>query len=186
MHLKASHSSILEASEDGDTPANLLSFLERLSQFPVDASALQSWWIKELGTRPQADKTSSSDHDPDHNNTDDEDDWRKYFDEDKQESQPQSSSSSARPSKLSTSESLHSIASHKAVFTRAWLTLLQKFPVHDRALCLRVLNALHLDVVPNLTRPMLVMDWVGTCVDQGQLPLRSFLLELFGNEGCFV
>src|SRR6266478_2250103 len=36
------------------------------------------------------------------------------------------------------------------------------------ALSLRVLNVLHRGVLPHLTRPVMVMDWVGGCVDYGK------------------
>jgi U3 small nucleolar RNA-associated protein 19 len=62
--------------------------------------------------------------------------------------------------------SVHSLASHRAVFTRTWLTLLPLLE-RDKELSERALNVMHRCVMPHLTRPVLVMDWVGACVDFG-------------------
>jgi len=36
-----------------------------------------------------------------------------------------------------------------------------------RSLAARVLNVMHGGVMPRLTRPVLIMDWIGSCVDHG-------------------
>jgi len=67
-------------------------------------------------------------------------------------------------------QSLHSLASHRAVFTRLWLRLLPRLSGDERTgggLSLRALNVMHHGVMPHLTRAVLVMDWVGGCVDYG-------------------
>lgn len=76
--------------------------------------------------------------------------------------------------KLTVHQSLHSLASHRAVFTRAWLSLLPRLSAggsnateKSKALATRALNLMHRGVLPHLTRPVLVMDWIGTCVDMG-------------------
>ena len=68
-------------------------------------------------------------------------------------------------------QSLHSLASHRAVFTRLWLRLLPRLSDNEHggsALSLRVLNVLHHGVLPHLTRAVMVMDWVGGCVEYGK------------------
>ncbi|CAL1714795.1 unnamed protein product [Somion occarium] len=167
-------------SEYPDVPDNLLSFLERLTTFPTDSSELNSWLVEELGTRPPKAKTSSESDDEDENadrpeKTADaeEDDWRKFF-EDEVVTEPKSSDPkkpSVRLHKLTVHQSLHSLSSHKAMFTRTWLTLLPLLSVgsseNSKALAARALNVMHGGVMPHLTRPVLVMDWIASCVDYG-------------------
>lgn len=99
---------------------------------------------------------------------DDDDDWRKFFDQVEKPKKP--SEPSMRLHQMSVHQSLHSLASHRAVFTRLWLRLLPRLSDDDRtksALSLRALNVMHHGVMPHLTRAVLVMDWVGGCVDCG-------------------
>jgi len=77
-------------------------------------------------------------------------------------------------------QSLHSLSSHQAVFTRAWLSSLPRLSdpgssEQSKALAVRVLNLIHRGVLPHLTRPILVMDWIGSCVDLGK-PLYDLFL----------
>jgi U3 small nucleolar RNA-associated protein 19 len=156
-------------------PENLLSFLERLESFPVAQSDLKSFWVEELQTKPAKSKkktpTNSELHD---SGTDDEsdsleDDWRKFFDE--MEKPKKASEPSMRLHQMTVHQSLHSLASHRAVFTRLWLRLLPRLSDNERAgtaLSLRALNVLHHGVLPHLTRAVMVMDWVGGCVDYGK------------------
>lgn len=77
---------------------------------------------------------------------------------------------------LTIHQSLHSLAAHKAVFTRAWLALLPQLSLYSlertKAYSLRVLNVLHRGVIPHLTRPILIMDWVSSSVDHGMSLFR--------------
>ncbi|KAH8093777.1 CBF-domain-containing protein [Cristinia sonorae] len=160
-----------------DIPANLLSFLERLATFPTEASELNSWWVEELGAKPPKPKAAGEDEDeeaeldgPTHSAADDgEDDWRKFF-EDEAPVQEQKKAH-VRLHKLTTHQSLHSLGAHRAMFTRTWLSLLPYLSVGSeeskRALATRALNVMHRGVMPHLTRAILVMDWVGSCVDYG-------------------
>jgi U3 small nucleolar RNA-associated protein 19 len=62
------------------------------------------------------------------------------------------------------------LASHKAAFTRTWLSLLPRLSRTDdpaRSLSVRALLVMHRGVMPHLTRPILLMDWVGGCVEYG-------------------
>jgi len=73
--------------------------------------------------------------------------------------------------KMTIHQSLHSLGSHRAVFTRAWLTLLPRLSGRSesfKALATRALDIMHRGILPHLTRPLLVMDWIGECVDLGQ------------------
>jgi U3 small nucleolar RNA-associated protein 19 len=168
-------------SDHPDLPANLLIILEGLNTFPTEKEELNAWWVSELGTKPPKPKPSkktsataddSSDEEPD-KGEDDDDDWRKFFDEDttsKDSDKPRKPG--ARLHKLTIHQSLHSLPSHKAVFTRAWLALLPKLSAApdvstSKNLSLRALNVMHRGVMPHLTRPVLIMDWVGGSVDHG-------------------
>lgn len=171
-------------AEHPDVVDNLLSFLERLTTFPTESSELNSWLVEELGSRPPKAKTSNSsgdDEDEDDESVEPEktvedgaeDDWRKFF-EDEVPVEPKSSDPkkpSVRLHKLTIHQSLHSLASHKAMFTRTWLTLLPMLSVgssdESKALATRALNVMHRGVLPHLTRAVLVMDWIAGCVDYG-------------------
>ncbi|OSD02728.1 CBF-domain-containing protein [Trametes coccinea BRFM310] len=160
-------------------PGNLLSILERLTTFPTKASELNSWWVQELGAKPPKPKRSTTDDDEDDDadadaaaaSADDEDDWRKFFDDPPAKPAEEKKGITARVHTLTIHQSLHSLAAHKAVFTRAWLALLPQLSrgslEQTKAYSLRVLNVLHRGVIPHLTRPILIMDWVSSSVDHG-------------------
>lgn len=147
------------------------------------------WWVEELGARPPKSKSASKEEDEDEDespedeaNADAEDDWRKFFDDQNtavDTASQEGKRTSVRLYKLTIHQSLHSLPSHKAVFTRTWLALLPLLSVNAsesrRALVTRALNVMHRGVLPHLTRPILVMDWVGSCVDFGKyLVLRQY------------
>lgn len=163
---------------------NLLSILERLTTFPTEKSELNAWWVVELGTKPpkpnknkkgdrNAESTSDEDNDKGAEENND-DDWRKFFDEEQtpEEGSGKSEGPGVRLHKLTIHQSLHSLPSHKSVFTRTWLTLLPRLSAprdleKTKTLATRALNLMHRGVMPHLTRPILVMDWIGACVDFG-------------------
>lgn len=164
-------------------PHNLLSLLEKLATFPTEQSELNTWWVEELGARPPKPKTKKNEDDeeeetdaknPDMEEDDDADDWRKFFDDQDNEKDPsaEGKTASARLHKLSIHQSLHSLSSHRAVFTRTWLALLPQLSSgseeSSKTLVTRALNVMHRGVMPHLTRAVLVMDWVATCVDYGE------------------
>ena len=156
----------------------MLSFLEHLTTFPTESAELNSWLVEELGTPPPKAKASNEEEDDEVDETEkandnDEDDWRKYV-EDEVVAEPKSNDPkkpSIRLHKLTIHQSLHSLASHKAMFTRTWLTLLPLLSVggdeQSKALATRALNVMHRGVMPHLTRAVLVMDWIAGCVDYG-------------------
>lgn len=174
---KSLFSPILSASSpktNSHVPENLLSLLERLESFPIAQPDLKVWWVEELQTKPAKPKNASTASEPDDLGADSEsdsteDDWRKFFDEEKQKKP--SSEPSMRLHQMTVHQSLHSLASHRAVFTRLWLRLLPRLSGDERTgsgLSLRALNVMHHGVMPHLTRAVLVMDWVGGCVDYGK------------------
>ncbi|KAI0281787.1 CBF/Mak21 family-domain-containing protein [Russula aff. rugulosa BPL654] len=158
---------VLSSSSNVYVPENLLSFLERLESFPVAPTELKSFWPIE--------KKDTDDSDHDDSGTDNEsdstkDDWRKFFDDMQEKPLKKPSEPSMRLHQMTIHQSLHSLASHRAVFTRLWLRLLPRLSDNERsgsAVSLRVLNVLHRGVLPHLTRAVMVMDWVGRCVDYG-------------------
>lgn len=196
------YSSVLEASAslNPHAAANLLSILERLTTFPTEQGELNSWLVPELGARPAKSKATAEDVDEVEveetgDDGDEENDWRKFFDEPVPSSTGNKPQPHARLHKLTVHQSLHSLASHRAVFTRAWLALLpmlnfshgdqkaiENHEIESRKLTLRVLNVMHRGVMPHLTRAVLVMDWVGGCVDYGKqktMNLRVFHVQFF-------
>ncbi|KAI9451960.1 CBF/Mak21 family-domain-containing protein [Russula earlei] len=155
-------------------PENLLSLLERLESFPVAQTDLKSWWVEELQTKPaRPKKTPAAASEPEDLETDNvsdatEDDWRKFFDDVERQKKPLERS--IRLHQMTVYQSLHSLNSHRAVFTRLWLRLLPRLSDDERAesaLSIRALNVMHHGVMPHLTRAVLIMDWVGGCVDNG-------------------
>jgi U3 small nucleolar RNA-associated protein 19 len=166
-----------------DAAENLLNILERLNTFPTEASELNEWWVPELGVKPPPTKSKSSklsqetegNESDDDEAPEDEDDWRKFFDEPESSSiKPGSNNIRGRLHKMTVHQSLHSLASHRAVFSRAWLTLLprlseigKKDAEKSKALSMKALNVMHRSVLPHLTRPVMIMDWIGSCVDYG-------------------
>ncbi|KAG6329818.1 hypothetical protein ID866_9269 [Astraeus odoratus] len=157
---------------------NLVLLLERLTTFPTEAPELNAWWVKELGEQPPKFKKGKSgeeedeDADVDKVMEDEEDDWRKFFDEEataKDIKKP--TGIKGRAHQLTFHQSLHSLQAHRAVFTRLWLSLLSGLTAAPeatkRTLTVRVLNIMHRCVLPHLTKPILVMDWIGACVDVG-------------------
>ena len=160
-----------------------MSILERLTTFPTEQNELNEWWVTELGAKPPkakpskkniANGESSSDEDEAKHDGDEEDndDWRKFFDEESTTIDAKAKGPNVRLHKMSLHQSLHSLPSHRAVFTRAWLTLLPRLGTlgnveKSKALATRALNLMHRGVMPHLTRPILVMDWIGACVDMG-------------------
>ncbi|EKM49927.1 uncharacterized protein PHACADRAFT_188321 [Phanerochaete carnosa HHB-10118-sp] len=166
-----------------NVPENLLSLLEQLMTFPTESSELNKWWVEELGAKPpqpKVQKNGDGDQDDDEESKapdfeedkDVDDDWRKFFDEgsNKQDASTEARASGARLHKLSIHQSLHSLSSHRAVFTRTWLTLLSQLSTgseDSKALITRALNVMHRSVMPHLTRAVMIMDWVASCVDYG-------------------
>lgn len=167
--------------EHPHVPENLLSLLERLTTFPTESAELNTWWVEELGARPPKPKNSKAGEDGEDEDEqanqdlgDDEtleDDWRKFFEDDTDKDAAAPKVASARLHKLTLHQSLHSLSSHRAVFTRAWLALVPKLSLDhtesSKALSTRALNVMHRGVMPHLTRAVLVMDWVASCVDYG-------------------
>ncbi|KAJ3999820.1 ribosome biogenesis protein Noc4 [Lentinula boryana] len=186
---------------------SILEKLASSSSFPTSPDRLSKegkWWVEEMGRKPpKVKKTKSrstsegaaleSDEDEDENQDEnktgeEEDDWRKFFDEQDKDKDPKNSTKNVgikgRKHTLTLHQSLHNISSHRAVFTHAWLSLLSKLSVPGsvegtRNLAVRALNVMHRGVLPFMTRPVLVMDWVGACVDYGGTPGLLALNALF-------
>ncbi|TRM62303.1 CBF/Mak21 family-domain-containing protein [Schizophyllum amplum] len=158
-------------ADDNELPANLLPSSSALRPFPLN--------------RPSSipDDDSDEEEKPAGGDEDD-DDWRKFFDDEPAAKDAKTPAVSARLHNMTIHQSLHSLSSHRAVFTRAWLTLLPRLTVRDdpetsRALAVRALNVMHRGVLPHLTRAVLVMDWIAACVDYGGSPGLLALNALF-------
>ncbi|KAG9318573.1 CBF/Mak21 family-domain-containing protein [Chiua virens] len=156
-------------------PGNLFSVLEQLTTFPTNPSELNAWWIEEFGKKPPKLKMKASEVDevdeelPD---AESEDDWKRFFDDEPNAKDTKKAVGvQGRMHQLTFHQSLHSLQAHRAVFTRTWLTFLPHLSSastnNNRALTTRTLNIMHGGVLPHLTRPILVMDWISECVDMG-------------------
>lgn len=167
---------------------NFLSILERLKRFPTDRSDIKEWWIPQLGKKPLPPKPSKGSV-PDQDEEEepeilegDEDDWRKFFEEPESTNKNKKTGPNPRLHKMTVHQSLHSLQSHRAVFSRAWMVLLPRLSrtgdvEATKALAARVLNIMHGGLMPRLTRPVLIMDWIGSCVDYGSFFLFSDLSD---------
>ncbi|KAG6376235.1 CBF/Mak21 family-domain-containing protein [Boletus reticuloceps] len=169
-------------------PGNLLSIMEKLTTFPTGPSELNAWWVEELGKKPpkpkngKADEVDGEDEElRDVENEDEQDDWKKFFDDDTNAKHTKKVVGvQGRTHQLTFHQSLHSLQAHRAVFTRTWLTFLPHLSStstgFNRILTTRALNIMHRGVLPHLTRPILVMDWISACVD---LDYPSFYTRLY-------
>ena len=123
------------------------------------------------------DAESSSDEDDLAKVVEEDDDWRKFFEEEKSvENGAHNKQPGIRLKNMTIHQSLHSLSSHQAVFTRAWLILLPRLSVGAgvekmRANATKVLNIMHGGVMPHFTRPILLMDWITSCVGLGMYVL---------------
>lgn len=154
--------------------------MEKLTTFPTDPSELNTWWVEELGKKPpkpKNGKTNENDAEDEElraaENEDEQDDWKKFFDDElKAKDMKKVVGVQGRTHQLTFHQSLHSLQAHRAVFTRTWLTFLPHLSSMstsaDRVLTTRALNIMHGGVLPHLTRPILVMDWISACVDVGE------------------
>lgn len=171
-------------SEYPNLAINLLAILERLTTFPTEPSELNAWWVVEFGTKPFKPKNAKKGIKDTESFSDEDDlgkevgmevddDWRKFFEEEQSlENGAPAKQPGIRLQKMTIHQSLHTLSSHQAVFTRAWLTLLLRLSLGDdvertKAHATRVLKIMHRGVIPHFTRPILLMDWIATCVDFG-------------------
>ncbi|KAG8691636.1 hypothetical protein FRC11_014013 [Ceratobasidium sp. 423] len=147
---------------------NLLSFLERLKTMPTEVAELNAYWIIELGARPSKSSRTSKQQDDESEEPIpiDEDDWRTFFDDVPPAKSATPKSNQPRVHTLSTHQSLHSLASHRAQFSACWMTLLPHI-ASSAPLAARALTVLHRGVMPHMDKPVRLMDWIGGCVDFG-------------------
>ena len=152
--------------ERQDPPQSLLETvlwtLERLAQVPSRQKDIHSFFLPNF-----AHKTSMHVEDADMDDPIEEDDWRAYFDDLDSPKAGPSEVKERRASKVPIHEALHSVKAHRVQFTYAWLSFLQYIKSSPQ-LSSRVLAMLHRGVMPHLTRPVLLMDWIVACVDFGK------------------
>ena len=152
--------------ERQDPPQSLLETvlwtLERLAQVPSHQKDIHSFFLPNF-----AHKTSMHVEDADMDDPIEEDDWRAYFDDLDSPKAGPSEVKERRASKVPIHEALHSVKAHRVQFTYAWLSFLQYIKSSPQ-LSSRVLAMLHRGVMPHLTRPVLLMDWIVACVDFGK------------------
>jgi U3 small nucleolar RNA-associated protein 19 len=142
---------------------NILQLLESITM-PKSKLDIKSFYISELGKTPKDMPTPAQMDEDDEN--EDEDDWRAYFDTNPDDKGEQKPISEGRSSQFSTHKALHSLQSHQAHFSTAWLALLQHIKSSQQQSA-RVLSILHRSIMPHLTQPVQLMDWIGACVDFG-------------------
>lgn len=153
--------------ERQDPPQSLLEAtlwtLERLTQVPSRQKDIHSFFLTNFAHKT----TTAHSEDVDMDDPIEGDDWRVYFDEPDSSRAGTSEMKERRASKVPIHEALHSVKAHRVQFTYAWLSLL-RFIKNSPLLSSRVLAILHRAVMPHLTRPVLLMDWIVACVDFGK------------------
>lgn len=149
--------------------------------FPTEPSEINKWWVEEFAVCPPKPKRAAAEDEEEDqespdvvpDDADTTDDWRRFFDEDNstKDVSTEQKGPSARLHKLTIHQSLHSLSSHRTIFTRTWLALLPLLSTGpaeaSKTLVTRALNVMHRGVMPHLTRAVLIMDWVASCVDYG-------------------
>jgi U3 small nucleolar RNA-associated protein 19 len=170
------YSKLFENSRDqhqGNVLDNTLQLLESINM-PKEKSDINSFYISELSKTPKNTmEMNSSKNDGD---DEDEDDWRKYFDtKTEPEDDDPKANKEDRVAQMSTHKALHSLQSHKAQFSAAWLALLQHMKTSPERSS-RVLAILHRSIMPHLTQPIQLMDWIVACVDFGKI--QGFLFAM--------
>jgi len=153
--------------EGQDPPQSLLEAvlwtLERLAQVPSRQDDINSFFLPIFAHKTGTLHSEGVDMD----DPTEEDDWRAYFDEPDSSKVGPSEVKQRRPSKVPIHEALHSVKAYRVQFTYAWLSLL-RYTKNSPQLSSRVLAILHRAVMPHLTRPVLLMDWIVACVDFGK------------------
>lgn len=96
------------------------------------------------------------------------------------EAEPEQKLSSSQTKKLL--PSLLSLSAHKKVFQDCWMALLSLPGGLDEAEAKRVLVILHRQVLPHLTEPRRLMDWLVDCADGGEFFCVSLVLARAGNS----
>ncbi|KAG8821763.1 hypothetical protein FRC17_009739 [Serendipita sp. 399] len=160
----------LATERDAILIENTLSLLEKCESVPQTRADIKSFYITQLAKPPKDIAVSKPSDDEGQS---DDDDWRKYFDTEKEEPEVENSSD-GRASQLSTHRKLFYVQSHRSQFSAAWLALLQYIkssPEHSN----RVLSILHRSILPNLTQPLQLMDWISACIEfDGATALLAF------------
>jgi U3 small nucleolar RNA-associated protein 19 len=137
--------------------------LERLTQIPSRQNDIHSFFLPMFAHKP----TALHSEDVGMGDPINEDDWRAYFDEPDSSNAEPFEMKERRASKVPIHEALYSVKGHRVQFTYAWLSLL-RYIKNSPQLSFRVLAILHRAVIRHLTRPVLLMDWIVTCVDFGK------------------
>lgn len=162
---------------DDELVENVLHLLEGINSMPKTKADINTFYISELSKPPKGTEASTKiDEDE---CEEDEDDWRKYFETKPSTEDESKPVSEGRSSQFSTHKSLHSVQSHQAQFSSAWLSLLQHIKTSQQRSA-RVLSILHRSIMPYLTQPVQLMDWIGACVDFGGS------IALLGLNALFV
>jgi U3 small nucleolar RNA-associated protein 19 len=134
---------------------------------PQESAKIKSFWIPAFGDGDIDDEENDN---LEGDEQEAEDDWRIAFREDhtgENERVSNQQGKSERNHQLSTSRALRSARSHRSQFTACWFALLPHLKGSEAA-SMRVLNVLQHGVMPNLTKPVRLHDWVAGCVDFGE------------------
>lgn len=155
--------------------ANLITLLESLTTMPTVASELNTWWCstpvvikptaKVNGNKKRKLSASASTITTDDGATG-------IFDSSSSEGEYDETTPSLKLNSRDSKKMLPpllSLPAHRRVFQDAYLALLA-LPM-DEAESKRVLSMLHRQVLPHMTDPRRLMDWLVDCISQGEIRL---------------
>ncbi|TDL26001.1 CBF-domain-containing protein [Rickenella mellea] len=151
-------------------PKNALFIIEKLASTQLQITDISNRWLGDSAALPNHSKGSI----PAGSDQPAEDDWRTFFDSqmDDEDEVGGEKANTRRVHAMTVHEQIRSVPAHKTMFTKCWLALLpclSSLPVDDTRedLVKRALSVFHRGVMPYMTRPILLMDWVAGCVDFG-------------------
>ncbi|CAG7849953.1 Uncharacterized protein C1604.06c [Serendipita indica DSM 11827] len=167
--LLSAHSSV----PDNNVTEHVLELLENIDSMPSQKDDINEFYITELSKPPAGVKFNQKAQE-NSEDSDDDDDWSKFFDTQPAEETASAPERDGRASEFSTHKALFYVQSHRAQFSAAWLALMQHIKTSPER-SNRVLSILHRSIMPHLTQPLQLVDWIGACVDfDGATALLAF------------
>lgn len=146
---------------------NLLSTLETITTMPTTSSEINEWWCSTpVALKPTSSNSSSSKKRKLPSSASKVDDGSTgVFDSSSEEEEEEETKLSSKDSRRLLPDILR-LTAHKKVFQECWLSLL-RLPLEESE-AKRILVILHRQVLPHLTSPTMLMDWLVDSIDSGE------------------
>ncbi|GAA98423.1 uncharacterized protein L969DRAFT_94215 [Mixia osmundae IAM 14324] len=177
-----------QATRDQLDPAQLdkftstaLAFLEGLSSMPTESSELDAFWTCKPLARPAVEATDSKkrkrDQDIPAGEQDGQDESTGIFDDPSDSGSDDPAARRLSRRAQARLPELLSLVQHKKAFAQAWIALLPLLHLEDDLK--RVLAILHRSVIPHMSRPTALMDFLSDACDRGGTTALLALNGLF-------